>query len=628
MAAKERSTYVAHESDDAKRLSHDDYIRFAEELTARIVGANGPDTLADHAKRGDGEYATDYDGLGGTARLSEAVPSNPDLVYRTRSHFVVSEAKSTLGECTRKGFVSQVYDLLRLAFASDARRRYVILSVPFSALGEAKHAAVRAMRQLHRAQELGAEQDAILAKLLESRNEGAIDGNCSVCGVGSVALSFDPLKLGDGEVCVTYCSEIDGKAVPDPYGHIQADEDSRFEDTGYRSNSYEDLGDTRYPIMRTTLSIHDDHLLFDTLNNRLLGSDRTELGQGVCYERLLADGDVDSRNRSDAHQRRRDILNGLSIHQPVDVFMDARGSLHVIDGNSRLAEARYIASHAAEGSALGFLRVKANIFSAETGITREQIDTIKNSRQHEVKVAHDKIQDAFVIYDKVTNSHWDVARVRAYFGGIYSDAIIDGSVETIKRLKAIPDLDDDAIKDLYDPMWYLSNAGLKKMGAKGYAVSNEDWRNIARRLMEERGRIDSGTVELSKSYLSGSRFAVTVPVIMKATRKSDARKSLVDRWIKGDESLSSPDAFVLELKAISKQRSVREQQMEYLKRIERDVDTVTAFLSTIVYEDDDSIKEAVGLSQRDMRAMNSAITELMTKTNILRALNKQLGTHV
>lgn len=619
-AVQDRTAYVAHESDDAKSLSHDDYLGFLEEATARIVGAN-PDTIANHATRNDGQYATDYQGFGGTSALSETVTHNPDLVYDTSAFFVVGEAKSTLSECTKKSFVSQIYDYVKLACESDAERRYVVLSVPFCGLGETKLAVAKALRQLVAAQELDDESTHALSEILASQGASAAKG------YGSMSLSYDPANLGKGEVCIAYCSEIDGKSVPAPDGEEGDCGMPRFEDVGYESNSYEDLGSTRYPVMRTTVSIHDDRLRFDPLNNRLLGSERRPLTQEECYERLLSDGDIDSKNRSDAHQRRRDIINGLSIHQPVDLFLDDEGNLSVVDGNSRLSEALYVSEHAAEGTACGFARLKANVFSHESGITREQIDAIKNARQHEVKVDHDKIQDAFVIYDKFVHDHWDTERIRSYFGGLYSDRVIDGSIETIRRLKE-EGLDDEHVKALYDSMWWLSNAGLGKTGAKASAVSNKDWKRISRRLVVEKGLVDSGAVDERKSYLSGSQFSKTVPIVMKATRKSDARKALLDRWIDGNEDLSSPEDFAAELKVTSKRRSVREQQMEYLKRIERDIDAVNAFLSTVVYENDEDIKAVSGLSPRDMRAMHSTISEVMKKANMLRAMNRALGEHV
>lgn len=611
-----QKTYVAHESDDAKRLSHDDYIGFAEEATARIVGAN-PNTLSNHAKSHDGTYATDYDGNGSTAAMSESVPSNPDLVYSTSDYFVGAEAKSSLSECMKKGFVSQIYDLIRLALASDARRRHVILSVPFSGLGEAKRSVTKAMRQLIATGEVGDDGKRILSELLKGRHV------CHVSGAGSIALSFDPTLLGDGELCISYCSEVDGKELPSPDGFGADASAQSFEATGYESNSYEDLGGRRYPVMQTTVSVHDDRLQFDSLNNRLIGSDRTPLTQAECYERLLSDGDVDSRNRDAAHQRRRDIVGGLSIHQPVDLFLDRNGNLTIVDGNSRVAEARYLVSHAADGSATGFLRLKAKVFSYETGITREEIDAIKNSRQHEKKVDYDKIQDAFVIYDKRTHHQWDTDRIRSYFGGLYSDRIIDGSVETIRRLKEAG-YDDEHIKALYDPMWFLSNAGLGKMGARGYAVSNDDWQSIAKRLVIEKGRVDGGSVEVTKSYLSGSRFSVTVPAIMKATRKSDARKDILRRWLEDDESLSSPDEFIEALRQTTKKRSVREQKMEQIRRAEKEFDSLISFLSAIAYEDEEDVKKEYDLSQRDLKAMHAALTELGKKANMLRVLNKEL----
>lgn len=630
MKPEDRTKYVAHEADDAKKLVHDDYLRFAEEATARIIGAN-PDLIAQFAKQHDGDYATDYEGHGGTSHLTQAlcpdVTTVPDLVFETKEKLVLAEAKSTLSEVTKKGFVNQIYGMLRLACSSRASRRYIILSVPFSAIGEAKYSVARAMRQLIAAEEVDAEHVEKLTRIVNGQNRRRVEG------AGSMAISFDPAMLMDGEIGITYVSEIDGKALPSPtISRVSENMGSdkavtRFAESGYVQNSYEDLGGTRYPVMQTILSIDDERLVFDPRNNRLLGSDRTPLSQEECFERLLSDGDVDFANREDAHQRRREILQGLSIHKALDVFLDADGSLVVVDGNSRMAAARYILAHAAAGSAAGFRDLKANVFSFNSGVSREEISAIKNARQHETKVDHDTIQDAFIIYEQ-KQAGWKTSSIRTYFGGRYGDPIINGSAETIRRLKEAGYGDED-IKAMYHSMWYLSNAGIKKPNFKGNAVSTQDWEAIARRLATEKRLVDSGSVQLSKSYLNASKFSKTVVQIMKATRKSDYKKQLMQNWLNGEDSLASPDSFIAALQDSQNKRTIREIQMERVKRIQRDLDALNAFLREVDFDDADmDVKQQTGMSMRDLKTMSEAVTEMNRKARTVNALNKVLGAHV
>lgn len=514
---KDGTEYVPYQVGD-EVLNHTDYLKLGEQEFLRSIGAK---SVPDAETRLDATITEDIDGNGMT-RFHDCA-SDPDVVCTTPTRICLVEAKPTVNEMRSLRAVEQVKNYLYTLATDDSGRDVtLVISTPYHAVGEANRTVARAKNALENGE------------------------------MSSTGEAYSELMRGLSRVNVRIVSEITGKDIPAP-------EDFAIRQRVFGGKGLVNvpvIGGKTYEVPQRLVNI--DSLRFDCENNRLIGSEGTPLSQDECYRRLLDDADIEHKNVEKAYQRRREMLSALTVKNALDVFVDDDGNDTcpiVVDGNSRLAQARYITQEA--NSAPGYEYVLVNEYRKDKGFDYDLIAFAKNEKQHETKVDHDTVQDAFLIY-RLWRADNSVSDIRRFFTGYYSDRIIEMSAQTILLLKENGIKDSD-IRLLYFAANSLTRAAKfdpVRMIPKGMRDAHElDMSLIIRRLLKEAEYVrNSKDGDVSDTYLASPCFKNSVIAALRMKNKpADVKKALKD-WCLGT-GMEDPAQFEELVKDAKAQRT-------------------------------------------------------------------------
>ena len=581
-APKENELHVVHGTkyvpyiDDDARLEHIDFVELAVEAIERMLDTNSIDTyVKQHGNAAS--IRIDVDGQGQKTRTASS-DSCPDVVFdHVDLVHVIGEAKATLKDLQSAHAAIQLRNYVRkLATIDDeSKLRYLILSVPYQFAGTAKKIA-----------------DNSLSKVMRDLNDD------EVTAVPEVRI----------------VTEIDGKDIDTPDGW-----DVTLDAYAQPHSSVVSSGGKVYPVTGALMDIND--LAFDDRNIRLLGIDGISLNTCDIKERLLDDANIEFKNVDKARARRSDIIGSRCIKSALDVLHDASGAYVVIDGNSRLAFCRDITERAA--SADSYRKVPVRIYDAANGIDADDINYIKNDRQHSTVLPHDTIRDAYTIYAKIDEllakksaSIDNAVRMMVkYYKGIYSDNIVRQSYETIKMLKENGVTNDAVIRNLYYAACLLSPASLpqssfnRAMASRG--VSRE---SVLEHLVELANRLDDDQVK--GSFLTKQYFEPVARAI-KPVKKSQPVVDVIAKLVAGAYD-DEPSRFVSDIDtAKNDARKTKDVIEKKLTSIESAIKSLNGYLAELDVE----MVSTYGFSK-------NGIIDIADRLNQADETLRELGDHV
>ena len=319
------------------------------------------------------------------------------------------------------------------------------------------------------------------------------------------------------------------------------------------------------------------------------------------------------------------VLSSEEIHAmiPYAMICMTRYGAHWGTGRRKRRWAEEFTEAERAASAASYRKVPVRIYDAANGIDADDINYIKNDRQHSTVLPHDTIRDAYTIYAKIsellakkTYGIDDAVRMLVkYYKGVYADSIVHQSYETIKMLKENGVTSDDVIRKIYYEACLLSPASLpqssfnRTMASRG--VSRE---SVLEHLVELANRLDDDQVK--GSFLTKQYFEPVARAI-KPIKKSQPVVDVIAKWVAGAYD-DDPSRFISDIDA-AKSDARREKDVieKKLASIESAIKSLNGYLAEL----DVDMVAAYGFSK-------NGIIDIADRLNQADETLRELGDHV
>lgn len=545
--------YVPYQLSNGEHLNHTDFIVLAEQEILRTFDASN---TSDLRTRLNISLIEDRDSKNKT--YIAGCKSNPDIICEGANDYILVEAKSTPSEADAPRFKDQIRDYLMFLATIDSKRLKLIISVPYCAISLAERTIERAWETI----------------------VGLATTNPDTHAPADLGAAKAMSRRADIEIRVI--SEITQKDIPAPRGYnhmyeVYGTNEEEHPTTITVDNETHIVSEVFWPV---------DKLRFDEENIRFCRTDITTYkdNQDACWKALLNDaGDITASNRyheKNAVQRRREIITAGTIKNAAYAYVenDVDKPL-LVDGNSRVAHARYICQEA--HSAKGYERVLVILFKKSDGFTYEKITRAKIEKQHETTLEHGIIQDAISMWRMENIEKKSREDIYDIYQSIYENSrIVDQSIETITLLRK-NNVDDEGIAALYNACWYLTPSSkfrdtMLTDAGKRKGITMEA---IIGRLKAEQGSIKRNGKDTNGTYLAGPQFKKSIKTALKNANRPAELTELLAQWVKGDAA-NTPDEFVAEMNRINAEAAKRRKE-SYGQRIIQSLKMIQGTLESI-----------------------------------------------
>lgn len=335
--------------DTDKELTHDDYIGFGLKRFAQLMNCDDiHDYYKNHVDSDNADLTYDE---GDSNRITlDGFDSKPDFKYEDDNRMWIGEAKANIDDVNAKNkhndmnhLESQCRDYLAYLMKSSKIDKRLIISCPFET-----------------------------SSVVRQHVNAALDA----CPHDGIVVEYVYEFIGQ---VINSPSGLNRNPVNQVAGHGQEQVFNRME---------------HYDIMY----IDVDSLKYDESNTRFFGNRANILSQSGCEEILLSESYAkyaSQKAKTDNLIRKREFKQYGAINRPLKVnHVSADDSLIVIDGNSRLANARDILTHCK--SAEGYRILECHVFH---DLPEIDSDYLKEHEQHQAISQHGKEQIALKMYE-------------------------------------------------------------------------------------------------------------------------------------------------------------------------------------------------------------------------------------
>lgn len=581
---------------------HTQCISFAETALLKLLKTNSIDTyLMQHP---DTIYATDCkNSINTPMTLGEGTESNsrPDLYFESEDMIVIGEAKATEGDARAKHTIEQMNNYVKFLVKATQAHKIMLVSAPYVYVSIIENSFLVALNQQLKNREYNQQELQILENSIRRFHGEKTDEEKTICCVTATEIENAFIKPPEHwrdnvEASNRFASLTE--AGSDPYAA--------------KMYSYVKSIDKTIPYYIGYMSTSD--LVFDDMNNRLLGSESISLEQNECQAKLLHEGGVEWNRRRDAVQRRRELINLRMIETAFEVWettgVNGGSVFVVVDGNSRLAHCRYIMKHAA--SAESYSIVPVRVYREIDGVDIDDINARKAQVQNSTVLKHGLFHDALGIYRSINNEGLSLDEVQELFNGQYSHELVRDSMETIKLMKkSLPSsVSDEDMERMYQSVYaVVSRVPDQSPNAKS-PKSFLDKKKIVRRLYLELGNDND-----RETFLNRKTFEKTIVSVMRRKTRPQAAVALLEDWLENKEDCNTPEKFSAKLEIIDaanrKSSNHRENLIKSCDRIEKQLYKVARTLELLAESDKEELKN-----------MGYSYTSLEEIVNIKNRLNQ------
>ena len=444
---------------DNKKKIHDDAIGFIRQRIAKLKGiqlcdANiSDDALENEADKIETKLHIRYD-IGDhninnfTLDDKNETEIKPDVFYEDDNTLILGEAKGTNSDLNKKDeknkeqlhFISQILNMIKWIdenIKQGKQDAYILIGIPFILSSNA--------RKLIYNSEIRRD---ILDDDFNPLKNGAewFDTGNDDKFMHYITKNGNLIKIG-------FCYEITDKIIPAPYGYFSVNNHSEMMNDHLTSIT---CNAKTYPVIDKWIDTNDDKLRFDSENTRFYNiktdGNPISYSQEESFARLISELDNDDKQNNHIQMTRKNaFINDMTINEPLLCYKDANDNIIVIDGNSRLANAREILKHAEK--AAGYEYIHVNILQ---NVSRKEAEQMKDSAQHQPIVQHSKIHTALKLYEN-SFKNWPQA-LQDFTPGDYGISSIDVFAKSFYTIKTIKDyINNNNINTKNKNMDYFAN---------------------------------------------------------------------------------------------------------------------------------------------------------------------------
>lgn len=369
--------------DTDKEFTHDDYIGFGLKRFAQLMNC---DDINQYCKKhaDDGAEVKWDEGASNCITLA-GVSSKPDFTYEDNERLWIGEAKANLKDVNKHNangyhLETQLVDYLTFMSHQNKKDKRIIVSCPFDASSIVMQHIDSAFNECR---ENNIKLDGIKTELVYQTVDSII----------KPPENFESMVPG---TVIGHGSEmIFGRMVP-------------------------------YDIV--CMSTMDPDLLYNAFNTRLFGFS-SELTQDDCHHNLLSESYAANASNGDKlinHSRKDAFMRYGMITKPLDVNMKSEHDNIVIDGNSRLANARDILAHSK--AAKGYETVTCRVFH---NLSDDESDYLKEHEQHQQISPHPDSRIALKMWEYKKEKHMSFKRIHEIYDYIQKPEFIPIYVDSV-----------------------------------------------------------------------------------------------------------------------------------------------------------------------------------------------------
>lgn len=412
--------------------SNTDYDTAVNDIEAKLLNMSNQNFCYDIGNSQN--VASKLKQLPSNGQLDDGTPIEPDAYYEDNSTIILGEAKATDKDLNDKDkndkeqnhFIIQLINMITYIDENikQGQSAYILIGIPYILSSTARKLIYNSkIRTDILDDDFKPLNNNLFSNVNNTDNAEWFDTGDDSKFMHYITNSGILIKIG-------FCYEFTDK-------YIQAPENFNSTIMQTRKDSKTCNGKV-YSYIDKWIRTDDSRLKFDPINTRFYNINITTGGvisysQEVSFARLISELDNDDKQTIHIQMTRKNaFINDLAINEPLLCNEDENGNIIVIDGNSRLANAREILKHAK--AAPGYEYIRVHILQ---NVDHDEVEQMKDSAQHLPIVQHSKTNTAVRLYNESVNNFQQA--MNDFTPGKYGISSIDVFEKSFYTMKAIAD---------------------------------------------------------------------------------------------------------------------------------------------------------------------------------------------
>lgn len=411
--------------------SNTDYSTAVNDIEAKLLNMSNQNFCYDIVNSQN--VASKLKQLPSNGQLDDGTPIEPDAYYEDDNTLILGEAKATDEDLNDKDknnkeqnhFIIQMNNMITYIDENikQGQSAYILIGIPFVLSSTARKLIYNSDIRSSIMNDDFKPYNNLFSNVNNTNNVEWFDTGDDSKFMHYITNSGILIKIG-------FCYEFTDKYIPAPENFnstiMQTRKDSKT------------CNGKVYSYIDEWIRTDDNRLKFDPINTRFYNINITTGGvipysQEVSFARLISELDNDDKQTTHIQMTRKNaFINDLAINEPLLCNEDENGNIIVIDGNSRLANAREILKHAK--AAPGYEYIRVHILQ---NVDHDEVEQMKDSAQHLPIVQHSKTNTAVRLYNESVNNFQQA--MNDFTPGKYGISSIDVFEKSFYTMKAIAD---------------------------------------------------------------------------------------------------------------------------------------------------------------------------------------------